>query len=113
MLTLFGRKNLPVIGKVEANPGDNQKPVNNLLGLKTMKHSCYIILFFAFFVFPSQVKGNNKSESNEEIAEEMLTYMVSNNCKHFGREKIYAIVLKNIDYSDIFLKKNRAFTNST
>ena len=31
MLTLFGRKNLPVIGKVEANPGDNQKPVNNLL----------------------------------------------------------------------------------
>jgi hypothetical protein len=26
MLTLLGRKNLPVIGKVEANPGDNQKP---------------------------------------------------------------------------------------
>ena len=34
MLTLFGRKNLPVIGKVEANPGDNQKPVNSLLDLK-------------------------------------------------------------------------------
>ncbi len=31
MLTLLGRKNLPVIGKVEANSGDNQKPVNSLL----------------------------------------------------------------------------------
>jgi hypothetical protein len=75
------------------------------LGLETMKYSCYIILLFAFFVLPSQVKGNNQSESEEEIAEEMLTYMVSNNCKHYDREKIYVIVLKNIDYSDKFLKK--------
>ena len=32
VMTLLGRKNLPVIGKFEANPGGNQKPVNNLLG---------------------------------------------------------------------------------
>ncbi len=31
----MGRKNLPVIGKVEANPGDNQKPVNDLLGIES------------------------------------------------------------------------------
>jgi hypothetical protein len=70
-----------------------------------MKYSCYIILLFSFFVLPSQVNGNNQSEYNEEIVEEILTYMVSNNCKHYDREKIYAIVLKNINYSEKILKK--------